>query len=286
MVKLPVQFASVIAMVLAIALAGCASGKGDSAKGKPGSAAARRAAPRSEFETTRDPPIASDTRFAAGQLAESRGSLAQAADQYRHVLRNNPRHHPAMYRLGIVYAGMKKYPDAIAVWKRYLQATGDSAAGYSNLAFCYELAGKPEEAETTYLKGIRKDPRHLACRVNYGLMLVRRGRVNEGMLQLGAVLTAAEVRYNVASVYESMGRREHAKAEYKKALELDPSFADAQTRLDELQGTTSTQSNVPMAPTASTEPPARTEPTAPTGLSQTDGEPVEESSVPEYSSPD
>ena len=65
-------------------------------------------------------------------------------------------------------------------------------------------------------------------------MLVRRGRVGEGKLQLGAVLKPAEVHYNLGSVYESQGHKEQAKAEYRQALELDPRFADAATRLGEL----------------------------------------------------
>ena len=230
MLTQPLRVTTLLAVLVALAVGGCASRNkgGAAAKGKAGSA------PRSAFEVSRDPPIAADTRFAAGQLAESRGALPQAADQYRQALRDNPKHVEAMYRLGVVYAGMKKFPEAIETWKRYLHATGDSAAGYSNLGFCYELTGKPEQAEAAYLKGIRRDPRHVASRVNYGLMLVRRGRTNEGTLQLQAVLTPAEVHYNLGSVYETLGRPEQARTEYKQALDLDPSLADAQSRLDEI----------------------------------------------------
>lgn len=235
-----------LALIAALAVTGCVTRAktGAAAKGKRSSDQVRRQqSPRGQFETQRDPPIASDTRFAAGQLAESRGALAQAAEQYRAALKNNPNHHEAIYRLGVVYAGMKRYPEAIEVWKRYLKATADSAAGYSNLGFCYELAGRAEEAEAAYLKGIRRDPRHVASRVNYGLMLVRAGRTNEGVLQLQAVLTPAEVRYNVGSVCEALGRREQAKAEYRAALELDPTLADARSRLDDLEGRA--RANVP-----------------------------------------
>jgi tetratricopeptide (TPR) repeat protein len=222
-------------LAIATALAaGCAGNKTGGAAARP--------APRSEFEKVADPPIASDTRFAAGQLAESRGALAAAAEQYRLALRNNPRHVQAMYRLGVVYAEMKKFAEAVDVWKKYAAATGDSAAAYSNLGFCFELAGRAEEAEAAYLKGIRQDARHVACRVNYGLMLVRRGRISEGKLQLQAVLTPAEVHYNVGSVHEALGRPEQAKAEYRHALRLDPALADAQVRLDELEGAAADQS--------------------------------------------
>jgi Flp pilus assembly protein TadD len=46
------------------------------------------------------------------------------------------------------------------------------------------------------------------------------------------VLTPAEVHYNLASVYEWMGRKEQAKVEYRAALALDPRLSDAQARLD------------------------------------------------------
>ena len=66
-------------------------------------------------------------------------------------------------------------------------------------------------------------------------MLVRRGRAGEGKLQLGAVLKPAEVHYNLGSLYESQGRKEQAKAEYRQALQLDPQFSEATTRLNALE---------------------------------------------------
>ena len=227
------------AALAAITLGGCSSGAGRATSAKSGAAPGAKppSAPAGRFEATRrDPPIAAETRFAAGQLAQSRGALAQAADQYRQAITIDPKHTQAMFHLGVVYAEMKKYPDAIGVWKRYIKATGESPEAYGNLGFCYELAGRPEDAEAAYQRGIKKDPANVACRVNYGLMLVRRGRVGEGKLQLGAVLKPAEVHYNLGSVYDSAGRKEQAKAEYRQALQLDPQFSDATTRLAELDG--------------------------------------------------
>jgi tetratricopeptide (TPR) repeat protein len=225
-----------LAAAVACSVAGCAQhANSPKAHQNPSAASAIGADDGREFEKRRDPAIRSETRYAAGELAETRGAYAQAADQYRQSLKQDPNHLPSLYRLGVVLAQLKNYPDAIATWKRYLQATHDSAAGYSNLGFCYELANRPDEAEAAYRRGIAKDPRHVACRVNYGLMLVRRGREGEGRTQLRAVLKPAEVHYNVASAYESLGRTEQAKLEYRRALELDPTFTDAQVRLGEMQ---------------------------------------------------
>ena len=233
MTRLPIRLTCACALAAAISVGGCAGSK--DGRGRSGTAPAGAGGGGDQrFETTRDPAISPETRYAAGELAEGRGAYAQAAEQYRQALRRDPNHLPSLFRLGVVYAEMKNYPQAIDVWKRYVAATADSAAAYSNLAFCYELAGRPDDAEAAYARGIRKDPRHVACRVNYGLMLVRRGREGEGRLHLQAVLEPAEVHYNVGSVFESLGRPARAKAEYAKALQLDPALVDARTRLDGL----------------------------------------------------
>jgi Flp pilus assembly protein TadD len=70
--------------------------------------------------------------------------------------------------------------------------------------------------------------------VNYGLMLARHGRINEGILQLQAVLTDAEVHYNLAGVYELANRKEQARVEYQQALELDPNMIEAKAKLAQL----------------------------------------------------
>jgi len=67
--------------------------------------------------------------------------------------------------------------------------------------------------------------------VNYGLMLVRHGRANEGLAQLQMVLPAAKAHYDLASVYEQQGRTLEARAEYERSIELDPKFKEANQRL-------------------------------------------------------
>jgi tetratricopeptide (TPR) repeat protein len=189
---------------------------------------------RSSFERSEDPPIQAETYFAAGQLAEANGDLAAAAWQYGEAARLDPRHRRALYRRATCLSQLKKFPEAAASWKKYVEATNDDPRGYSNLGFCHELAGRIDEAEAAYQRGIDRDPKNVPCRTNYGLMLARLGRIAEATLQLQAVLTPAEVHYNLASVLEHQGRKEAAKFEYRKALELDPAFDDAQTRLSAL----------------------------------------------------
>jgi tetratricopeptide (TPR) repeat protein len=208
-----------IAMLLLVATAvGCAS-KDSSARGTD------------EFEKMKDPPLNAQTHFAAGQLAESQNNVSVAVTQYELARQRDHKHEGSLYRLGVLYSQMKNYPKAIEAWKDYASVTKESPTAMSNLGFCCELAGRNDEAEAAYKKGISKDPKNQPCRINYGLMLARNGHINEAMQQLQSVLPPAEVHYNLASVYQAQGRKEQARQEYQKAVELNPAFTDAKNRL-------------------------------------------------------
>ncbi|HEY7117045.1 MAG TPA: tetratricopeptide repeat protein [Tepidisphaeraceae bacterium] len=222
-------------LILAILLVGCSGSNNVPVTGVNADKAMAMNQERNAFETSEDPPIKAETHFAAGQLAETNGDLPNAVKQYKEALKIDPKHKKALYRQAVCLSELKKFTEAAGVWKRFVEVTDGDPRGYSNLGFCYELAGRVDQAETAYRGGIDKDPKNVPCRTNYGLMLARLGRTAEATLQLQAVLTPAEVHYNLASVLEHQGRNEAAKAEYRKALELNPKFEDAQTRLSALQ---------------------------------------------------
>jgi tetratricopeptide (TPR) repeat protein len=188
-----------------------------------------------EFENSEDPPFTAETRFAAGQLAESQGQFDTAIGQYREALKLNPKHLDSMFRLGAVYVQTKRFDDAVATWQRYLKLTNNSAQGFNNLALAYDAAGRRAEAEQAYQAAIARDAGHQAARVNYGLMLARRNDVDGAIAQLSAVLPPAAVQYNLGSICEQQGRIEEAKAYYRRALELDPQLRDARSRLSMLK---------------------------------------------------
>jgi tetratricopeptide (TPR) repeat protein len=182
----------------------------------------------------KEPVINEETFYAAGQMLESQELWDRAIAQYNKALKVSKDHLPSLYRLGVIYAKFKQYPQATVIWKHYLTATGGDPTAYANIGFCYELAGNFEEAQNSYESGIRRDPSNAPCRVNYGLMLARRGHFNQAMHEWQVVLPPAEVYYNLGSAYEAMDRKEQAKAEFHKALELDPQLADAKARLERL----------------------------------------------------
>ncbi len=192
-------------------------------------------ADEANLPVAKDPPITANTRYAAGQLAESQGNADAAIHQYNKALDIDPKHLPSLYRLGVIAAEQKKYDASIVIWKQYIVLSNDAPEGYGNLGYCYELATKPNLAEETYKKGIEKDPKNAYCRTNYGLMLARKHKIQEAVLMWNPVLTDAEIHYDLAGVYSQDGRKQEAKAEYQRALACDPTLIDAKARLSELQ---------------------------------------------------
>ena len=187
---------------------------------------------KDKFDTNK--PLTAETHFAAGQFAEGNGDPDTAIAQYQSALKLDPNYKGALLRLGMLYASQQQYPQAIEIFQRFVKATDGSANAYSDLGFCLELAGRTDEAQAAYKAGIAQDPKNQPCRVNYGLLLARAGKIAEATTQLQAVLTPAQVHYNIAAVFEGQGRTEQAKSEYQVALQLDPNMTDAQARLKAL----------------------------------------------------
>ena len=201
-----------------------------------GSTAEERASARRDdtFGQGSEPQLLANTRFAAGQVNESQGKIDCAIVQYEQALRLDPKHVPSLYRMGVVYTKLRKFDKAVAMWERYIDATGGVASGYSNLGFCYEMAADVANAEKAYQKGLAVDPDNRPCRVNYGLMLARNNRTGEAQQQLATVLSPAEVSYNLAQIFEQQGALARAKDEYRKALEANPTMTEAQMKLANL----------------------------------------------------
>jgi tetratricopeptide (TPR) repeat protein len=189
---------------------------------------------KAKAEMIQDRPLTADSHFAAGQVAEMQGDVERALEQYQLALKINPKHPGSLFRMALIFTQQQQFPEAVDTWNRFINATGKSASGYNNLGLCLELANRIPEAEAAYKTGIAREPSSQPCHVNYGLMLARRGRMQEATAQLQTVLSPAEVHYDLASVFETQGHTEEAKAEYKKSLQLDPDMSDAKSRLASL----------------------------------------------------
>lgn len=177
------------------------------------------------------PTVAPETYEATGILADSRGQFEPAARFYQKALEAKPNNLSLTKRIALCYTKLGDNAKAELWWKRYMEVSHQSADAFGCMGYAHELAGNPLAAEKTYQDGIAKYPNSALIQTNYGLMLVRQSKVDAGLSHLTTVLKPAEANYNVGSTFEQMGRKDLAQFYYKRAIELDPGFSPAKTKL-------------------------------------------------------
>jgi tetratricopeptide (TPR) repeat protein len=99
--------------------------------------------------------------------------------------------------LGNAYAMNRRFPLAVAEYKKLLSIYPESKAAWNNLGSAYRGMGKMSEALDAYRKAVDRDPR-------YGLGY-----------------------YNIGAVYDSMGYYDKALENYSRAIRYDPTLTDA-----------------------------------------------------------
>ena len=220
-------------MLVLTVLAGCKSGGNDQAgTGIP---------PDAKVEPAAAVNPSAAAHLAAAELALTQNNLPESIKQYNVVLAMDPDNKKALFNLGTLYVYQRQFDQAIAAWDRYVRVTEDSAVAWSNLGRAHELAGHWKEAEVNYLRAIERDPKNKSARMNYGILLAKRDRIDEAKTQLATVLVPAEVQYNLGSVYELKKNYVKAKECFVKALSFDPELSAARQRLDQLQTVTAAQ---------------------------------------------
>lgn len=136
------------------------------------------------------------------------------------------------------------YNEAITQFNKAAELDPNQSAIWSNMAEAYVGLGdaKTDAAEKqaafeksfdAYQKAITLSPDDAALHNNYALALVRVKKIDEAQaeLQKAATLdpgTAAKYYYNLGAVLTNINQTEAAGAAFKKAIDTDPSYAEAQ----------------------------------------------------------
>jgi tetratricopeptide (TPR) repeat protein len=96
--------------------------------------------------------------FQAAVAAQQAGDLATARAQYLVFLKAQPRNLEALVNLGVVYATLGQFDDAIASYKQALEISYLSAPVRLNLALAYYKAGRCAEAIPEFASVLESNP--------------------------------------------------------------------------------------------------------------------------------
>jgi tetratricopeptide (TPR) repeat protein len=96
--------------------------------------------------------------FEAAVAAQQAGDLAAAEAQYLRFLQHQPRNLEALVNLGVVYASLGRFDEAIASYKKALEISFLSAPVRLNLALAYYKAGRCAEAVPEFTTVLDANP--------------------------------------------------------------------------------------------------------------------------------
>jgi tetratricopeptide (TPR) repeat protein len=169
--------------------------------------------------------------FNRGRAAEAEAPLRKAADW-------DPNSAGIYDALGIVLNETGKPAEAAAALWRAAQLNPADAQPAFNAALAFAGAGRLPDAELALRETLRRDPRHDRAQYNLGLLFNQTGRVTEAVAAIEAAEKlaprVADYPYARATILFQRGDRDGARAAARRALEIDPTNADARQLLNQL----------------------------------------------------
>lgn len=203
---------------------------------------------------TESNPHDAEQHVKEGERCAKFGNWTGAAEEFNKAIKANPSNIVAYYNLGVAYAHLKKYDEAIAMERRAIELNPEYTLAYIELGSILERTGDLAGAEEAEAKAVSLSPNNKTAKENLSALLVKRAarQVNkmpaennagkgwgpaamesESLLQQSA---ADQIRQ--ASKYFQQGEVEKAKEILSQATKQFPWSSLAHANLGVVLGTT------------------------------------------------
>jgi tetratricopeptide (TPR) repeat protein len=136
-----------------------------------------------------------------GSAYQALGQLSEAESCYRSALQVNPQHFPALYNLGNVLSAQKRLAEAVGCYRQALTLQPGNPGALINLGNALQLQGDLNEAESCFEQGL--------------------SAVAETAPEAAGALS------NLGKVRAAQARLEAAVVDFRRAVGLQPNYADA-----------------------------------------------------------
>jgi tetratricopeptide (TPR) repeat protein len=179
-----------------------------------------------------------DAYFGLGGALGQKGKFDEAIAACKEAIRLNQDSCMAHVNLGLALKNKGRWDEGVEELKTALRlASREELPGiHYNLGFSYQQKEMLDDAIKEYRKtlAIRKDHPHVHDLLSNAL--IEKGKVTEAeeVLREGANLDDASCTYNLGNLLVSQHRHTEAEAAYRKAIAINPQFAEAYCNLGEL----------------------------------------------------
>ncbi|MBF0320915.1 MAG: tetratricopeptide repeat protein [Nitrospirae bacterium] len=150
---------------------------------------------------------------------------------YKHAIDATGGNIVAHYNLGLVYAEMGRYDEAIESYESALRINPTDCKSLHNLGLALMNKGKPDEATLYFKRAIGVDPGYVKSYVAYGNVLLKQNRYAEAMEKYRR---ANEIEPELPSALNGIGvvmalagDPEGALKMFDKALAVNPDYTEA-----------------------------------------------------------
>jgi len=127
------------------------------------------------------------------------------------------------------------YRDEETLWRKTLARNPGAWMAHNNLGEILVRQGKLDEGIEHYLETLRLKPDHANARSNLGAALASQGKLDEAVAPLREALSltpdVAQIRLNLGIVLFQLGRLDEAVSELAEAIRLAPDYARAHEML-------------------------------------------------------
>ncbi len=175
------------------------------------------------------------TQFQRAVALQQEGKFAEAADEYRALLKRKSDYVEAQANLGVVLARLGKYDEAVSAYTAALKLAPQLTQIQLNLGIAHYRAGQMQQAADVLQKFLQQTPHSIQARQLYGLALATLGRDAEAIEQLTPTLDAASP--DAAVLYTlGLSQLRAAKPGFRTTLERLAAFPAGLPALHLLQG--------------------------------------------------
>jgi len=166
-------------------------------------------------------------RLAAARQLDAAGRHAEAAQQLRVLLGEEPRMTDAWIAYGLALVHLGETRPAIDAYERARQLGGPTPQLVVRLATLYVAAGEAERAVALVEEAVARGLDTPAVVARLGISLVEAGRPRQAIEQLAPRATDPEVQNALAFAHYRLGQLAEAEALYRRVLAADPGDAKA-----------------------------------------------------------
>jgi tetratricopeptide (TPR) repeat protein len=170
----------------------------------------------------------SDAKYllAQGNKSIARGSYEEAIENYRELIKLNPRHAVAFNNLGSAFYKLGKYRDAEGCFYQAMRIKPDYPDPHSNVGNLLLLKGRYADAENFLRHAIKLNPRFVDARINLGLTLAFLSRLRDAKTHFEKAIKYEpgnpEALFGMSIIAKTEGSFDKAGALLSRALQLDP----------------------------------------------------------------